>query len=395
MSLLTLLSNHREWYHGWRRVLIHGLFWLLIFCYEAIQTSFTIERTDLLLLFTLREVITIMLVHYFLAYYAIPKFLLRYKWFYFILCLVLSYVALMAGMYYSLYFLEKYNLVNGYFVQIATFFLKYDFFTTLVDPDRMYNIFTFNISITLSLLVKITISFYNSSIQKLSLERENIQLEKEKTEMELDFLKAQVNPHFFFNTLNNIYSLIVDKDEFAAGIVLKLSDLMRYSLYESNNNKIPLRRELQFIQDYVKLEKIRHKEHVTINTNVQTVPEGLEIPPLILVTFVENAFKHGVQNTIAASQVTITASVTDATLTFVVQNSKPDKLKKEIVQGGIGLINVQRRLNLLYPDRYLLTIDNQPLYYTVNLIITLHENPASLRGRRRRTARPESHREVY
>ena len=395
MSLLTLLSNHQKWYYGWRRVLVHGVFWFAIFLYEAVQASFTIREYNwLFYVVTLREVITTAGVHYLLVYYAVPK-LLKGRWVIFILCLWLCYVVMTAGVYYTLYFIREYNLETEYPASFVDFFLRYDFWFTLIDPIRTYNILLFYGSIFYSLLIKTTKDFFVATNRSFKLEKENIQLEKEKTEMELDFLKAQINPHFFFNTLNNIYSLIVDKDEFAASIVLKLSDLMRYSLYESSNNKIPLSRELQFIQDYVKLEKIRHKEHVVIKTDIQPVGQGLEIPPLILITFVENAFKHGVKNTIAASQVAITASVKDTTLMFVVKNSKPATLRKETVQGGIGLVNVRRRLDLLYPDRYHLTVDNQPSYYTVNLTIVLHENPTQLRDRRRRTPRAESYREVY
>ena len=388
MSIQSLVNTYRKNYYGWRRVLMHILFWLIIFFYEAVQTSFTIERTDILFLFTLREVLTIMLVHYFLVYYAIPKFLLKAKWFYFLASIALCYVILTAGLYYSLYFLKARGVVTGYLISTADFYLRQSFLPTLVDLNIIYNTFNANLSLTFSLLIKITTSFFYSNIQKLHLEKENI-------ELELSFLKAQVNPHFFFNTLNNIYSLIEDKDEVAANIVLKLSDLMRYTLYESNRAKISLARELQFIQDYVKLEKIRHKEHVVIETFITPTPEGLEIAPLILITFVENAFKHGVNNTIDASWVRISASVEDRTLIFTVKNSKPSKLKREVVQGGIGLVNVRRRLDLLYPDLYQLTAQNQPFCYTVTLTITLHEDPTQLRDHRRRAPRSEPHREVY
>ena len=394
MSIQSLVNTYRKNYYGWRRVLMHILFWLIIFFYEAVQTSFTIDRTDVLFLFTLREVLTIMVVHYFLAYYAIPKFLLHYRWYYFVLCIAMSYVVLMGSMYFSLYYLQANNLVTGYLVQTTKFFLKYDFFTTLIDPNRMYSVVGFNLSLVISLLIKTTIDFYTSTIQKLNLEKKNIQLEKEKTELELSFLKAQVNPHFFFNTLNNIYSLIEDKDTFAANIVLKLSDLMRYTLYESNYARISIARELQFIKDYVKLEKIRHKEHVVIEINIPSTPKGLEITPLILVIFVENAFKHGVNNTIDASWVQISALIKDNTLTFTVKNSKPSKLRREVVQGGIGLVNVRRRLDLLYPG-YQLTVQNQPSHYTVNLTIVLHEDSTQLRDYRRRASSSEPHREIY
>ena len=397
MSIQTFINTYGKHYHGWRRILAHVVFWLIIFFYEAVQTSFTIESTDTMLLFTLREVLTIMLVHYFLAYYAIPKFLLKAWWVYFLLSVVLSYVILMAGLYYSVYFIQasKAVAITEDFSRMASFVLKYDFLTTLVDIDRMYSVFGFNLSLIFSLLIKTVISFYFSNIQKLTLEKENIELEKEKTELELSFLKAQVNPHFFFNTLNNIYSLIEDKDAVAANIVLKLSDLMRYSLYESNHAQIPLVRELRFIQDYVNLEKIRHKEHVVIDVDFPPVSSGLIITPLILIAFVENAFKHGINNTIDASWVKISASVEGNTLIFTVKNSKPHKLRKEVVQGGIGLVNARRRLDLLYANQYTLAVQNQPTFYNVHLTLTLHEDSPEMRDHRRRTPRAKPHSEVY
>ena len=395
MNIQTFINTYGKHYHGWRRVLVHVVFWLIIFSYEAVQTSFTIEGTDTMLLFTLREVLTIMLVHYFLAYYAIPKFLLKAWWVYFLLSAILCYVILTASLYYSLYFLQENDLVTGYLTRLVDFYLKEGFLSSLADPDIIYNTFNANLSLTFSLLIKITTSFFYSNIQKLTLEKENIALAKEKTELELSFLKAQVNPHFFFNTLNNIYSLIEDKDAVAANIVLKLSDLMRYSLYESNHARIPLVRELRFIQDYVNLEKIRHKEHVVIDVDFPPVSSGLIITPLILIAFVENAFKHGINNTIYASWVKISASVEGNTLIFTVKNSKPRKLRKEVVQGGIGLVNARRRLDLLYANQYTLTVQNQPTFYDVHLTLILHEDSPELRDHRRRTPRAKPHSEVY
>ena len=389
MGLFALLAKYQSVYYGWRRVVFHVLFWVVLFFYELVQTNLTIESSKVSLFFTFREVSTIMLLHYFLAYYAIPKLLLKFKWIRFVLSVIISYAVLMGGMYYSLLFLRENHLVNGYLEQTADFFLKYDFATTLVDPARMYNVFIFNLSLVFSLLIKITASFFRSNMQKIT-------LEKEKIKLELDFLKAQVNPHFFFNTLNSIYSLIVDKDEVAADIVLKLSDLMRYNLYESKSNKIPLSREFQFIQDYVKLERIRHKEHVTIITDIQNVAEdSLEIPPLVLITYVENAFKHGINNTIEASWVKVSASVENDILSFVVENSKPAKLQRAAAHGGIGLVNARRRLDLLYPNHYQLTVRNEIASYSVHLTLLLHERSSQLYHRRRRAARSKRHKEVH
>ncbi len=392
MSLQAFNSKYETWYHGKNRVFVHLLFWLVIFLYEAVQTAFTVKMyTWLFYVVTLREVVTIALVHYFLLYYAIPKLLLKGKWVLFAASLFLCYAIMSAGLYYTLYFIRKYELGSNVIQPLIDFFLEKDFWITLFEPIKTYNVFVFYSSIFYGLIIKVTKEFFSSSNRSLRLEKENIKLEKEKTDMELDFLKAQIQPHFFFNTLNNLYSIVIDKDEFAADIVLKLSDLMRYSLYEAGSSKISLARELQFIQDYVRLEQIRHKDHVTISLDIQQVPANLEIPPLILITFVENAFKHGINNTIDASWAHIEASVQGTTLHFSIENSKPERLAKETVQGGIGLINVRRRLDLLYPDRYALTIQNKPTSYTVTLNLTLDEKPTALRDRGRRATLSEPH----
>jgi sensor histidine kinase YesM len=271
-----------------------------------------------------------------------------------------------------------------YIKPFSDIYLQYGFWATVTDPIRMYNTILFYTTLFFTLLIKTTKSFFESSAQKINLEKEKLKLEKENMRLELNLLKSQINPHFFFNTLNNIYSLVEDKDELAASIILRLSDLMRYSLYESNRDTIPLAQELNFIQNYVELEKIRHKQYVAITLRAGEIPRNLAIPPLILVTFVENAFKHGVKTTIEASWVSIDVQVNGNELSFFIQNSKPQKLSREAVQGGIGLVNVHRRLDLIYPGRYQLLVKNEPTTYTVDLKIKLHENVPELRHSGRR-----------
>ncbi len=169
---------------------------------------------------TLREVATIALVYYFLVYFAIPKttfertdgYCLFYAYF-------LCYIVMTASEYYTLYFISKYNWGNKFIQPLIDFFLEKDFWVTLFEPIKMYNVILGYSSLFLGLLIKITKEFFSSSNRSLRLEKENIKLEKEKTDMELNFLKAQIQPHFFFNTLNNLYSIVIDKDEFAADIV--------------------------------------------------------------------------------------------------------------------------------------------------------------------------------
>lgn len=396
MNLGSLSYRKIDLYKGWQRVLIHMLFWLFVFFFDAIRTSFAIKEINLLFfLYTLRQVLTVILLHYFFVYYAIPQLLLKARWIFFALCILSAYIAMCSGMYYTLYFIKKNNILPEQLVFLANVYLKYDFFTTLIDPVRIYNTMLFHSSLFFTLLIKITKDFFTSSVQKSELEKEKIKLEKENIKLELDFLRSQINPHFFFNTLNNIYSIIIDKDEFAADIILKLSDLMRYSLYESGNDKILLKDELKFICDYIDLEKIRHKEHVKINLHVQGDSNHYEIPPLILITFVENAFKHGVNNTIEPSWVKISINIKNAELTFIAQNSKSPRLRSDNIQGGIGIVNLRRRLDIMYPERYKLMIDNNPLQYMVKLKLQLNDTATYMHDSGRRTTGAEPFGEIY
>ncbi len=385
MIVRSLLELNQKRYKGWFRAGVHLLFWLFIFLYEAVQTSFSVKKLDLLFIgITLREVVTIMVIHYAFAYYAVPRLLLRGRWFYFLICTAAACVFAVASFYYALYYLRLHGLTPVYMKPFSDFYLQYGFWATVADPIHLYNTILFYPSLFFTLLIKTTKSFFESSVQRINLEKEKLKLEKENMRLELNLLKSQINPHFFFNTLNNIYSLVEDKDELAASIILRLSDLMRYSLYESNQDAIPLVQELNFIQNYVELEKIRHKEYVSITLRTGEIPRNLVIPPLILVTFVENAFKHGVKTTIEASRVNIDVQVNGNELAFFIENSKPQKLSRDATHGGIGLVNVHRRLDLIYPGRYQLLIKNEPTTYTVDLKIKLHENVPELRHSGRR-----------
>ncbi|CAA9285725.1 MAG: Putative signal transduction histidine kinase [uncultured Cytophagales bacterium] len=385
MMIKSLLELNQKRYKGWFRVWVHLLFWLFIFLYEAVQTSFAIKEIGFLFIgITLREVMTMMVIHYAFAYYVVPKLLLKGRWFYFLICAAAAYVFAVASFYYALYYLRLHGLTPVYVKPFSDIYLQYGFWATVADPIRMYNTILFYTTLFFTLLIKTTKSFFESSAQKINLEKEKLKLEKENMRLELNLLKSQINPHFFFNTLNNIYSLVEDKDELAASIILRLSDLMRYSLYESTHDTIPLSHELNFIQNYVELERIRHKEYVSITLRTGEIPRNLAIPPLILVTFVENAFKHGVKTTIEASWVNIDVQVNSNELAFFIQNSKPHKLSRDAFHGGIGLVNVHRRLDLLYPGRYQLLVKNEPATYTVDLKIKLHDNVPELRHSGRR-----------
>lgn len=369
----TILLPQHTWYKGWNRLGLHLVFWMLIFFAICIQASFGIKVHDWVYFsYSLRTLIIIMLVHYFFALYAIPKLLIPVKIFSFIIVCLLSLIFMTYSMKVTFYSMNVFNLTPPLLNNVSSFYLSKDFLETLVDPILHYNTIIFNFFIFFTVLIKITKDFFTKNLQNLKLENKYISLEKENIKLELNFLKSQIHPHFFFNTLNNIYSLISDKDEIAADIVLRLSNLMRYSLYESNNNHILLTRELDFLSDYVRLEQIRHKNHVSIKLDIEGITGNYIIPPLILITFVENAFKHGINKTIDASYVNININIINDELIFYIENSKPLKFKND-EQGGIGILNIKRRLDIMFKDRYILNIQNEPLKFKVHLKIKMDE----------------------
>jgi len=206
--------------------------------------------------------------------------------------------------------------------------------------------------------------------EKLMLnEKMRKEAEKEKLNSELAFLKNQINPHFLFNTLNSIYSLALMKSDMTAEAVMKLADMMRYMIQDVKNELVPLELELEYLMHYVELQKIRLNEKVAVQVNVDGDPQAFHIPPMILVPFIENAFKYGTSSHENAL-ISINLKIKDGLLVFRVSNQlfsgreKPETF-------GIGISNTRRRLNLLYPGRHILELSNNGETFIVNLEISL------------------------
>ena len=215
--------------------------------------------------------------------------------------------------------------------------------------------------------------------QWLRSEQRNKEIASDKLQAELSFLKAQINPHFLFNTLNNIYSLASTQDERTAASVMKLSNIMRYVLTEASNDLVPLEKEIQFTTNFIELQKMRLTDRTTIDFSVKGDPIGRTIAPLLLLPFVENAFKYGV-STRENSAIRILLELNPDSLYFRVNNHKHINTSLKVSDNtGIGINNSRRRLDLLYEDRYTLTIDDEAAEFTVHLKIQDH---ADLHSRR-------------
>lgn len=205
--------------------------------------------------------------------------------------------------------------------------------------------------------------------------RERQELQTQTMQSELRFLKSQINPHFLFNTLNNLYALTLKKSDKAPDIVIKLSEMMRYMLYECNEKEVLLSKEVNYIKNYLDLERLRQGKNTEINFKISGNIADQKIAPLMFTPFLENSFKHGLSHNISKGYVNISLGTdTEAeTITFFIENSKPDTPmpKSDRRSGGIGLVNIHRRLNLLYPDNYDLKIEDRPHSYAVKLQLNL------------------------
>jgi two-component system, LytTR family, sensor kinase len=194
----------------------------------------------------------------------------------------------------------------------------------------------------------------------------------EKKQLEIDYLKSQINPHFLVNTLNNIYSLTIMEDARSGDAILALSNMLNYILYETNEEKVSLEKEIKFLTDFIALERIRNSKKLKIDFDISGIIDG-HIAPMILITFVENAFKHSVGDSTMMSSVKIDIKVSENTLDFLIENTKPTitSEKRKIAFGGIGLTNVKRRLTSLYRNNHTLQVKDERNLYTVNLILQL------------------------
>ncbi len=236
----------------------------------------------------------------------------------------------------------------------------------LFHPQRMINTF-----LDLIFIVGLVVALKQYRVS-LAAKAKQKELTKEKLEAELRFLRTQINPHFLFNTLNNIYALARKKSDDTANAVMKLSKLFRFMLYESKHHSISIKKEILVLKDYIELEKIRYSNrlHITIEESIDDYQQP--IAPLILLPFVENTFKHGASETRFQSYIHIHLTLRQGILTFIVENSKEQDNGKKVKE-NIGLNNVKRQLELIYPD-HTITISNKDDSFHVQLIINLQQH---------------------
>jgi hypothetical protein len=351
-SMQALISSEKQTRiikTGWQ-VFWHLLFWLGIislFLFLA-HSNTKLSTKELMILFLLYPAINISLFYInFLVY--IPNFLDKKRYWAYTLFIIVTIIIYGFAKYGTGLLFKGYVLVRekGQVITFASYFLS--------------TVFTSIIFVFLSTVLKFTTDwFLNERIQH--------DLENQRLSAELAFLKSQINPHFLFNSLNSIYSLAYQRSETTPEAILKLSEIMRYMLYECNDNKVDLSKELQYLHNYIDLQKIRFGNKAFIDFKVMGNVTNQQIVPLLLIAFIENAFKHGVANDVT-SPIKLLINVDESKLHFFIQNKKHTHNRD--ASGGIGLNNVRRRLNLLYPERYTLNIRDEADSYTCELSIVL------------------------
>lgn len=225
--------------------------------------------------------------------------------------------------------------------------------------------------ITTNLFIVIFVAMLRFALEWLEFETKKKEVENERLMAELNFLKAQINPHFLFNTLNNLYYLAYSKSDNTTEVIAKLSQMMRYMIYDSNHPKVQLSKEIEYMQSYISLERLRLNDQIPIKLEISGNTENVWITPLIFITFLENAFKHGVSNSNPKAWVNISILLTGKECVYIVENSKVAEQMETGEKSGIGLQNVKRRLELSYPEKHQLVTTETADKYLVKLNLTL------------------------
>ncbi len=365
LSMNSFFQN----YNTGKRIILHLCFWFLVLGMQFISY----QRIDIhhsWILF-LKDVFSLLTIFYVTAYVIIPRWFIPGK---FLLCIL------------WLLFIYAWWSFLSYFGAILT--LKYltpdirlSSYLEIVQSNGIFGAFRlsslsdylldFIFLVALPLTVKIVQAFMSVRNSKTKLELKNAALELNNVQLELAFLKYQINPHFLLNTLYSIYVLVSDRDERGGESMMRLSSIMVYLLHESNQPQVDISREFQLLKDYVELEKLRYSETVQINLNLAADDENCMMVPLIFFPFVENAFKHGPRLSSSTGWISIAIKVKDHKVHMNVSNAYRELSKPENYIGGLGIENVRKRLELHYPHHHILEIKSNEGVFTVNLVVTL------------------------
>lgn len=352
----------------------HIAFWVFWWLFFAILYSYTakvsllpnFKRLPVAMTDSLFFLVSHIFLAYSLMYYIIPKFIFRGKY-------------IKAGFFVLFLFF----LTACISAVIGTYILPSVRYTLFSIPYTDIVNTSFLLSLLAGLRGAITVGGIAAAIKLMKYwyvkEQRNLELQKENLASQLQLLKAQVHPHFLFNTLNNIYSYTQNTSPAAASMITGLSDLLRFVLYEGNQPLVTLEKELKMVQDYISLEKVRYGNKLELHLDLPAKTNDLYIAPLLLLPLVENCFKHGTSNVLEQPWVNMQVNILGKQLQVKLINGKVNESAAAENKQGIGINNVQKRLSLLYPGKHELTITNEEEVFIVNLKVELDQQKTEIK----------------
>ena len=322
------------------QAVLHVFFWVGVYFFYTYFLGYGSNNIKYVNSFSAFLMPSTIIVCYVFLYYLIPNFLQKKKYFYFILYSIYSFIIttsfLILSILYGFVLLESPDK------------------NTVIPLTKSLPFIVFGVYMVILFVIVIGLVVYNylSQIKTEDLKSKFLETQLQLKEQELKFLKMQIHPHFLFNSLNTIYGFAIAKADEAPEMILKLSNLLDYILYQVEKPKVLLSEELNHLEDYISLEKMRFHDTLKVNFKKDKLNETIQIPPMLLIPFVENSFKHGVIIDETLS-VNINLTTKDNSLFFEVENSSTLKEEKNI---GIGLENIKKRLEMLYPNKHQLEI---------------------------------------
>lgn len=341
-----------------KQIVRNFLFWVIMFLY-LLSSYWNIDHDKSYVFlyigfkFFLQFILSLIIIKLLL-----PQLLHRKKVILFIICSLIS-IYLMQTLYsvarvyyFEIHYPEIYKMQPPYilFDRMTSFVRFLSNITWLVFPTIIF----------------IAIKYYSD-------QKDIIELKEQKKSTELSLLKNQLNPHFLFNTLNNLYALSLKKSDKTPEVIAKLSEILDYILYQCKDNYVSINKEIELLENYIALEKVRYGKRVNV-TFEKDIQNNVNIAPLVLLTFVENAFKHGVSQELTTSFIDMKILATQNEIIFKLKNSKP-RVDTELIKSAkksIGMQNTKKQLDLLYPNKYQLEIENIDSHYSLELKLTLN-----------------------
>ncbi len=351
------MSLSKAVYKSFVTVFLHLLFWVVVFFFYTYFLGYGSNNTEYVNWFSLFLMPITIGISYFFLFFLIPKYLLAKKQGLFLLyglyTFILSAYLIIISIIYGMVFLLELNIDDN---------------SSPLTKTLPFIILGVYFVVFMVIIFGLILHNYKSTLKNEDLKSKFLQTQLQLKEQELKFLKMQIHPHFLFNSLNTIYGFALKKEDETPEMILKLSNLLDYILYQVKKPKVSLKEEVAHIKEYIELEKIRFRDTLNIEFKSQIEDENVQIPPMLLLPFVENAFKHGViVNGVLA--VFIEVIYLKGNLSFKIKNSINFERKEEEEDKGIGLDTVEKRLELLFKNSYELNIKSEGDWFEVSLNI--------------------------